>query len=67
MIVNNKVEANQSSLTAIYKVVTKTVDAVISQNNDGLLIKPKNIAELESFTTDVRTILTDKIRKKFGL
>lgn len=67
MIVDNRVEINKNKLRAIYKVVARTVDTVISQSTDGLLIKPKSASELNSFTTDIRTILTDKLRRDFEL
>ena len=64
---DNKKAVNESRLNTIVKLAKRSMDMLVSDTNDELLIKPKSSQDLTAFNSDLDDVITVKLRKKIGL
>jgi len=62
-----RVNINEGRLEIVSKLITQTVDRVISGEVEGVLTKPKTVKELDIFNDTIKDIILTKITKRLGV
>ena len=64
-MLDNRVELNIERLKLLNDVVRKTLSLAMDSLDVGVLTKPANVEQLEKFNSNVKNIITSKLRSKF--
>lgn len=64
-MLDNRVELNIERLKLLNDVVRKTLSLTMDSLDVGVLTKPSNVEQLEKFNSNVKNIITSKLRSKF--
>lgn len=64
-MLDNRVELNIERLKLLNDVVRKTLSLAMDSLDVGVLTKPSNVEQLEKFNSNVKNIITSKLRSKF--
>lgn len=62
---DNRVELNKERLRLLNDIVRKTLSITLESVDMGVLAKPANVEQFESFNSNVKNIVTNKLRNKF--
>jgi hypothetical protein len=60
-------DSNVETIDTFVKLVFRTTDVLISKEVDGVLKTPSDIEELKLFNANVKTLIENKLRQKFGV
>jgi len=64
---DNATRSNAKILENVYGMATTVIDRLLNTaKDDDILSAPKSAKELDSFTEDVKTIVTYKFREKLN-
>ena len=64
-MLDNRVELNIERLKLLNDITRKSLSLVMDGLDVGVLTKPSNVEQLEKFNSNVKNIITSKLRSKF--
>lgn len=66
--INTCEQVSEQTLNTLVVIACKALEIASANNEDGdLLARPKNVNELETHNENISSIITTKLKNKFGM